>query len=150
MRRHLPLALLLVALGCSESATTVDFVKVCTKDLDGKTVRTTGYLHAPFAALCRTATKQNASTTVCSFDLRDRPDGEVRISINIEIGSGESRVDEARLEDKLGAASVRDSDGKFLADKAQVRVIGALHALPNSLRPDETLCWLDVDRIERR
>jgi hypothetical protein len=150
MRRHLPLALLLAAAGCSESATTVEFAKVCTKELDGKTVRTTGYLRAPFAALCRTATKQNAATTVCSFDLRDRPDGEVRLSINIEVGSGESRVDEARLKDRLGAASVRDSDGRFLADKAQVRVTGALHALPNSLRSDETICWLDVDRIERR
>jgi hypothetical protein len=29
-------------------------------------------------------------------------------------------------------------------------VTGALHALPNSLRSDETICWLDVDKIERR
>jgi len=150
MRIFPSLALLLAAAGCSESATTVEFAKACAKELDGKTIATTGVLHAPFATLCRSATRNNVATTTCSFDLRDKPDGEVRLSLNIEIGSGESRVDKARLEAKQGAASVRDSDGKYLADKAQVRVTGALHALPNSLRSDETICWLDVDKIERR
>ena len=150
MRAYASLALLLAVAGCSESATTVEFAKACAKELDGKMIATTGVLHAPFANLCRAATIKNASTTTCSFDLRDKPEGEVRLSLNIEVGSGESRVDKARLEAKQGAAAVRDSEGKFLADKAKVRVVGALHALPNSLRSDETICWLDVEKIERR
>ena len=43
-----------------------------------------------------------------------------------------------------------DKDGKFLSDKARVRVTGTLHTLPHSLKPEETLCWLDVAKIERR
>ncbi len=151
MRHHPPLLLALLALfGCGDSATTVEVAKLCVKELDGKTVATTGYLHAPFATLCRTATRRGGPATTCSFDLRDKPDGEVRVSLNIEVGSGENRVDEARLKARQGAAAVAASDAKFLADKAQVRVSGALHAVPNSLTPEETICWLDVDKIERR
>ena len=54
----------------------------------------------------------------------------------------------------LGARKLRDLSAddidKWLADKAQVRVTGALHAVPNSLKPEETICWLDVEKIERR
>jgi len=151
MRIRLPFPLLALALAaCSESATTVEFAKVCVKELDGKTVATTGYLHSPFATLCRTTARRNSATTTCSFDLRDKPDGEVRLSLNIEMGGGENRVDEARLKAKQGAAAVTGSDAKFLTDKAQVRVTGTLHAVPNSLKPEETICWLDVDKIERR
>ena len=64
--------------------------------------------------------------------------------------SGANRVDEARLKARQGAAAIAAGDAKFLADKAQVRVTGALHAVPNSLRADETICWLDVEKIERR
>lgn len=142
--------ILLVLGGCGDSATTVDFAKVCVKELDGKAVRTTGYLHAPFTALCRTAKRRGGTTTTCSFDLRDKPGGQVRVSLNIEVGSGQNRVDEARLKAKQGAAAVRDSDARFLSDQTQVRVTGALHAVPNSLKPEETICWLDVEEIERR
>ena len=151
MRFQIPLLLLPLTLaGCSDSATTVEFAKVCVKELDGKTIATTGYLHSPFTTLCRAATRRGGSTTTCSYDLRDKPDGEVRVSLNIEMGRGENRVDEGRLKAKQGAAAVADSGGKFLADKAEVRVTGALHAVPNSLKPEETICWLDVEKIERR
>ena len=151
MRHRLPLLLAVFALAaCGDSATTVEFAKLCVKELDGKTVATTGYLHAPFVTLCRATTRRGGTTTTCSFDLRDKPDGEVRVSLNIEVGSGANRVDDARLKAKQGAAAIAASDAKFLADKAQVRVTGALHAVPNSLKPEETICWLDVEKIERR
>lgn len=152
MRFRLPPLLALTALcACGDSATTVEFAKLCVKELDGKTVATTGYLHAPFVTLCRSTTRRRSgTTTTCSFDLRDKPDGAVRVSLNIEVGRGANRVDEARMKAKQGAAAIADSDGKFLAEKAQVRVTGALHAIPNSVKPEETICWLDVEKIERR
>jgi len=146
-----PTALLLLALAaCGDSTPTVEFAKVCAKEHDGKTVATTGYLRAPFEALCRKATRAGARTTSCSFDLRDKPDGEMRLSINVELGSGANRVDEARLKAKQGAAAIAASDAKFLAEKARVRVTGVLYAVPNALRSDETICWFDVAKIERR
>jgi hypothetical protein len=151
MRPHPPMLLVLLALaGCGDSTPTVEFAKACAKELDGKTIATAGYLHAPFAALCRSNTRRGGTTTTCSFDLRDKPDGEARLSLNIEVGSGANRVDAARLEAKQGAAAIAASDAKFLADKAQVRGTGTLHAVPNSLKPEETICWLDVEKIERR
>ncbi len=151
MRRYPPLLVASLALaGCGDSTPTVEFAKACMPDLDGKTIATTGTLHAPFAALCRTAARAGARKTTCSFDLRDKPDGDVRLSLNIEMGTGASTVDEAKLKAKLGAAAIAAADGKFLADKAQVRVAGVLHAMPNSLRTGETICWLDVAKIERR
>jgi len=151
MRARFPFPLIaLVLAACSESATTVEFAEVCKTENDGKTLATTGYLHAPFATLCRSTQLRNSTVTTCSFDLRDKPEGEVRLSLNIEVGTGENRVDQARLKAKQGAAAVIDSGRKFLSDKAQVRVTGALHAVPNSLKPEETICWLDVDKIERR
>ena len=153
MRRHSPLLLPLVALalaGCGDSVPTVEFAKACAKELDGKTIATTGYLHAPFEALCRKAARRGAGTTTCSFDLRDKPGGEMRLSLNIELGSGGNRVDEARLKAKRRAAAIAASDAKFLDDKARVRVTGALHAVPNALKAEETICWLDVEKIERR
>jgi hypothetical protein len=156
MRLHLPALLLPLALAaCGDSATTVEFAKVCVKELDGKTIATTGYLHSPFTALCRAATRRGGTTTTCSYDLRDKADGEVRdgagrLSLNIEVGSGENRVDDARLKAKEGAAAIRDSGGKLLANKAEVRVTGVLHAVPNSLKAEETICWLDVEKIARR
>jgi hypothetical protein len=136
--------------GCGDGTPTVEFAKACAKEHDGKTIATTGYLRAPFEGLCRKAARQGASTTTCSFDLRDKPDGEARLSINVEIGAGANRVDEAKLKAKQGAAAIAASDGKFLAEKAQVRVTGALHAVPNALKSEETICWLDVAKIERR
>jgi hypothetical protein len=151
MRRSPPLAIVMLALaGCGDSTPTVEFAKACAKELDGKTIATTGFLHSPFVTLCRSATRRGGTTTTCSFDLRDKPDGEVRLSLNIEVGSGGNRVDEAKLKAKQGAAAIAASDAKFLADKVQVRVTGALHAVPNSLKPEETICWLDVEKIERR
>lgn len=135
---------------CGDSVPSVEFAKLCVKELDGKTIATTGYLHSPFTALCRPATRRGAATTTCSYDLRDKADGEVRVSLNIEVGSGENRVDEARLKAKEGAAAISDSGGKFLANKAEVRVTGVLHAVPNSLKAEETICWLDVEKIARR
>ncbi len=150
MRRYPPLVVASLALaGCGDSTPTVEFAKACVPDLDGKTIATTGTLHAPFAALCRTM-RAGAPKTTCSFDLRDKPDGDVRLSLNIEMGTGANRVDEAKLKAKQGAAAIAAADGKFLADKAQVRVAGVLHAVANSLRTGETICWLDVAKIERR
>ena len=151
MRAAYPLLLIaLVLAACGESATTVEFAEVCKTENDGKTLATTGYLHAPFATLCRSTQLRNSTATTCSFDLRDKPDGEIRLSLNIEVGAGENRVDQARFQAKQGAAAVIDSSRKFLTDKAQVRVTGTLHAVPNSLKPEETICWLDVEKIQRR
>ncbi|MFO0989026.1 MAG: hypothetical protein U1F37_16985 [Alphaproteobacteria bacterium] len=151
MRRSPPLLAAVLALAaCGDSTPTVDFAKACAKEHDGKTIATTGYLRAPFEGLCRKATRQGASITTCSFDLRDKADGEARLSLNIELGTGANRVDEAKLKARQGAAAIAASDGKFLAEKAHIRVTGVLTAVPNSLKPDETICWLDVAKIERR
>ena len=150
MRPQWPIILLLPLAGCSDSVPTVAFNAVCKPENDGKTLATEGYLRAPFTALCRTASRGAAVATACSFDLRDPPDGEARLSLNIDLGEGANRIDKARHAAKQGAAAVADKDGKFLADKARVRVTGTLHTLPNSLKPEETLCWLDVAKIERR
>lgn len=152
MRAAPPLSLFIAAAlaACGDSTTTVAFAEVCKKELDGKTLATTGYFQAPFTALCRSTQRRAATATTCSFDLRDKPDGELRVSLNIEVGTGANRVDEAKLKAKQGAAAVSDASGKALAEKVRVRVTGALHAVPNSLKPEETICWLDVDKIERQ
>lgn len=145
--RPMVAVLLLLLAGCSD-ATTVEFAAACKAENDGKLIRTAGRLHAPFAALCRRDTRRNAPATVCSFDLRDKAADGARLSLNVEVGGGGNRVDQARA--KLGAAAVRDDGGKDLAEGAEVRVTGILRAVPNSLRREETICWLDVERIERR
>lgn len=151
MRRCPPLLAASLALAaCGDSTPTVEFAKVCAKELDGKTIATTGYLHAPFEALCRKATRQGATVTTCSFDLRDKPGGGIRLSLNVETGGGANRVEETRLRAKQGAAAIAASDASFLAEKAKVRVTGVLHAVPNVLKTEETICWLDAAKIERR
>jgi hypothetical protein len=151
MRAALPLSgLMLLAAACSDSTTTVGLAEACKPELDGKLIRTEGHLHAPFASACRAERRRDAATRVCSFDLRDKPDGAQRLSLSIEVGNAESRVDQARLDAKAGAAAVADDARRFLADKARVRVTGTLRALPNALKPGETICWLDVEKIERR
>ncbi|MCW5773662.1 MAG: hypothetical protein KIT16_18615, partial [Rhodospirillaceae bacterium] len=83
-------AVFLVA-GCSD-ASTVEFAAVCKPERDGKLVRTSGILRAPFAALCRAATRDGAAATVCSFDLRDKAGGAARLSLSVERGSGPNRA----------------------------------------------------------
>ncbi len=151
MARRLPLLLLAVTLaGCGDSVPTLAFKDVCKAENDGKTIATEGFLRAPFEALCRPATRRNAATTDCSFDLRDQAEGEGRLSLNIELGEGANRVDQARHAAKQGAAAVADKDAKFLTDKARIRVTGSVSAVPNSLKPDEAICWIAVEKIERR
>jgi hypothetical protein len=135
---------------CSDSAATVEFAEVCKPEYDGKLVRTTGYLHAPFAALCRLSQRGEDAIKTCSYDLRDSPNGEKRLSLNIEAGQGRNRVDLARFEAKQGPATVVAQDRAALAEKTRVEVTGLLRVVPNSLRSGETLCWLEVERIERR
>lgn len=151
MVRFLPLPLLLVALaGCGDSVPNVAFKDLCKAENDGKILATEGNLTAPFEGLCRPVQKGEAKATVCSFDLRELPNSEARLSLNIELGEGPNRVDKVRQSAKQGAAAVADKDGKFLADKARVRVTGTVSAVPNSLKPDESICWIDVTKIERR
>ena len=148
MVRRPSFALLAALAACSDSTPTVEFAALCKVEHDGKTIVTTGYLQAPFAGLCRTTSTPNGVAKMCSFDLRDKPDGEVRVSLNVLAGSEANRVEEAALAAKKGAAAIKGDDGKFLADKVHVRVVGTLHALPNGLKPEETICWLDVQKIE--
>jgi hypothetical protein len=143
------LAVLALLAACSK-AKTVEFADACKAELDGKLIRTTGYLRAPFEALCRSATRQKTVVTTCSFDLRDKADGGGRLSLNIELGTGKNRVDKARLDARHGAAAIEDDDGKYLADGAAVRVTGTLHAMPDVLKPQQAICWLDAETIERR
>lgn len=150
MRRSPPLLAAAFALAaCGDSTPNFEFAKACAKELDGKTIATTGYLRAPFAGLCRTP-RGGTGPKTCSFDLRDKPEGEARLSLNVEAGSGPNRVDEAKLAAKQGAAAIAASDGKFLAERAHIRVTGVLRTVPNSLKPEETICWIDVAKIERR
>ncbi len=44
----------------------------------------------------------------------------------------------------------RQAGQATIEEKAHIRVTGVLTAVPNSLKPDETICWLDVAKIERR
>lgn len=151
MVRFLPLPLLLVALaGCGDSVPNVAFKDLCRAENDGKLLATEGNLSAPFEGLCRPVQKGEAKATLCSFDLRELPNSEARLSLNIELGEGPNRVDKTRQSAKQGAAAIADKDGKFLVDKARVRVTGTVAAVPNSLKPDETICWIDVTKIERR
>lgn len=143
--------LLLVALaGCGDSVPNIAFKDVCKAENDGKVIATEGNLTAPFEGLCRAVQKGEAKATACSFDLRELPNSEARLSLNIELGEGPNRADKTRQSAKQGAAAIADKDGKFLVDKARVRVTGTVVAVANSLKPDETICWIDVTRIERR
>ncbi len=144
-------ALLLLAcvVACSDTPV-IEFAKACLRENDGKTLRTQGVLAAPFAALCRTSRRRSATVTTCSFDLRDPAGGDARISLNIAVGDGKSEIDKMRLDARQGAAAVRDGDGRFLADRAKIAVTGTLRAVQNTLKPDETVCWIDVDRIDRQ
>lgn len=149
-RSPAPLLVAVALAACGDSVPNFAFKDVCKMENDGKTFATEGHLRAPFASLCRATTRRGVATTACSFDLRDQPEGETRLTLNIELGEGADRVDRTRHAAKQGAAAVADKDGRFLAEKARVRVTGAVHAVPNSLKPDETICWMDVTKIERR
>jgi len=151
MARFQLLPLLLAAIaGCGDSVPNVAFKDLCKAENDGKLLATEGNLSAPFEGLCRPVQKGETKATVCSFDLRELPNSDARLSLNIELGEGPNRVDKTRQGAKQGAAAVADKDGKFLADKVRVRVTGTVAAVPNSLKPDETICWVDVTKIERR
>ena len=151
MAHLLPLPLLLVSLAaCGDSVPTIAFKDLCKAENDGKLLATEGNLAAPFEARCRPAQRGEAKFTACSFDLRELPNSEARLSLNIELGEGPNRVDRSRQAGKQGVAAIADKDGKFLADNARVRVAGTVTAVPNSLKPDERICWIDVTKIERR
>lgn len=134
---------------CSDTPVTA-FANACQRENDAKALRTDGVLVAPFAALCRTSRRRNAAVTTCSFDLRDPAGGDARISLNIAVGDGKSEIDKARLDARQGAAAIRDADGRYLADRVKIRVSGTLRAVQNTLKPDETVCWIDVDQINRQ
>jgi hypothetical protein len=150
MARFVPLMLLCALAGCGDSVPNVAFKDLCKAENDRKLLATEGNLAAPFEGICRIVEKGQMKATACSYDLRELPNSEARISLNIEQGDGPNRVDKTRQAAKQGVAAIADKDGKFLADKARVRVTGTVAAVPNSLKPDETICWMDVTKIERR
>ncbi|MDQ3801928.1 MAG: hypothetical protein M3384_21095 [Acidobacteriota bacterium] len=148
MKTYLILAVLISALtaafaGCGGRPTTgtpVEFANACTPENEKKYIETSGFLDSGGGVFC----SNRGGRMECSFNLRENPNGDKKISAYIEQGASANMVEELKSGFKREDIKIRDNAGNVINLAEKVRLVGEMN-----VTPDAKVCFLNVTKIER-
>lgn len=123
----------------------VAFNKACQKENDNIYVSLEGYLNTGTSVLC----SSRDGTRTCGLELMDSPDGTNKISVYLEEGTGKSQMEPLPKSYSKGNLKVRDHDGQVLGAKDRVRVIGIAKSTNDVVNSSYSVCYINVQKIER-
>jgi hypothetical protein len=144
MKIYLILALLIsaAAFGCGRPTTgvPVDFANACTMENEKKYIETSGFLDSGGGVYC----SNRSGRMECSFNFKESPTGEKKISAYIERGSSANTVEELKSGFKREDIKIRDNGGNVVNLDEKVKLTGEMN-----VTPDGKVCYINVTKIEK-
>ena len=80
----------------------------------------------------------------CSFNFKESPTGEKKISAYIERGSSANTVEELKSGFKREDIKIRDNGGNVVNLDEKVKLTGEMN-----VTPDGKVCYINVTKIEK-
>jgi hypothetical protein len=130
--------------GCTKPTPT-EFGQVCQKENDKKYISVEGYLRTGASVLCSTRN----GTRTCGLELSDKLDGESKISVYVEEGTGAGQMEPLPKSYGKDSLKVHAADGSTLGPKDRVRLVGKATTATDAVNASYTICFIDVDKIEK-
>ncbi|HEY0544210.1 MAG TPA: hypothetical protein VGC91_02345 [Pyrinomonadaceae bacterium] len=138
------LLLCLLALdGCAKPVP-VAFNQVCQKENDNKYISVEGYLRTGVTVLC----SSRGGTRTCGIELAEKPDGESKINVYVEEGTGKSQMEPLPKSYSDENLKLRTTDGQTVGAQDRVRIIGTAKTATDA-SSSYTVCYIDVNKIEK-
>lgn len=133
-----------VLVSCTKPVPVV-FNNACQKEYDKVYVSVEGYLTTGTSVLC----SSQDGTRSCGLELVESPDGTNKISVYLEEGTGTSQMEPLPKNYSKEDLKIRDSDGRALGARDRVRVIGIAKSTNEVVGSSYTVCYINVEEIER-
>ena len=130
--------------GCAKPVA-VEFSKVCQKENDDKYISVEGYLRTGVTVLC----SSRNGTRTCGLELTDKPDGQAKISVDVEEGTGKSQMEPLPKSYDKESLKVRTQDGSAVGPQQRVRIIGTAKTATDAINSSLTVCYITVNKIEK-
>ena len=123
----------------------VELKSLCQNENDNIYVSVEGYLRTGASVLCSSPDGSRA----CGLELSDKPDGTTGISVYVEEGTGKSQMEPLPKSYSRESLKIHTADGNVLGTQDRVRVFGIAKSGTDVASSSLTLCYINVDKIEK-
>ncbi len=130
--------------GCAKPVA-VAFDQVCTKENNEQYISVEGYLRTGVTVLC----SSHGGKRTCGLELFDKPDGQSKISVDIEEGTGKSQMEALPKNYSSEDLKIRAQDGSMIGTRDRVRIIGTAATDTGAGSSSLTVCYINVAKIEK-
>lgn len=128
--------------GCAvEPGTPINFADGCKIANEKKQVEISGYLDDKGGVFC----SNTGGRMECGFTLLESPQNGKSVRVDIEQGSGSNAVEKLERGYKREDIKIRDAAGNIVGLSDRVKVTGKMNVMP-----DESFCFIQVEKIEKQ
>ena len=126
---------------CTKTATPIAISKICAADNEKKYASTSGYLDDKGSIFCSNI---GGGRMDCKLDVIASPGGARVFGADIEQGSRASEIEELPSGYKREDIKIHDHSGNVIKLSDKVTLTGQM-----SIAPDGSVCFMEVDKIEK-
>lgn len=137
----LALSVVFAAQACDTKGVPTEFGKACAIENEKKYIEVSGFLADRGGVFCSNI---GGGRLECGFDLKETADGDKKLRVEIEQGTGANTVEKLESGYKKEDIKIRDNAGSVISPGDKVRLTGKM-----SISPDGIVCFMQVSRIER-
>jgi hypothetical protein len=130
--------------GCAKPLA-VAFDQVCTTENNEKYISVEGYLKTGVTVLC----SSHGGTRTCGLELFDKPDGQSKISVDIQEGTGKSQMEALPKNYSSDDLKIRAQDGSAITARDRVRIIGTAATDTGAGSSSLNVCYINVAKVEK-
>jgi hypothetical protein len=123
----------------------VDISNACKNGNNNQYIAVEGYLRTGTTVLC----SSREGTRSCGLELTDKPDGDSKLDVYVEVGTGKSQMDQLPKNYGKNDLRIRDKDGRALSAQDRVRVLGVAKHGDAVVNNSYAICYVNVQKIER-
>lgn len=131
-------------IGCAKPVP-LAFNGVCQIENNNKYISVEGYLRTGASVLC----SSREGTSTCGLELLEKLEGENKISVYLEEGTGNSQMEPLPKSYSRDDLKIHTRDGQTLGPQDRVRIVGNARIGGDTNNPSYTICYIDVNKIEK-
>jgi len=131
----------LLLAGCKKEAVRVELSNVCSPDNEKKYLTTSGYLDPGSSVFCSNI---GGGRMDCGLDVVASPGSKRVFGADIEEGSGSSEIEKLPSGYKKEDIKIHYDNGGLVNLSDKVTLTGQM-----SIAPDGSVCFMEVDKIEK-